>query len=113
MRFGATAWSQDSKTVYFNRLRQMQPGDPGTDTPRNSTLYGWNLQDKPVALLGTSAGRGPAFAPEEFPVLGITPGTPEALALSMNGVQNEWKAWIAPATDVANPKTVAGSPWLT
>jgi prolyl oligopeptidase len=106
VRFGATAWSDDSKTVYFNRLRQMKPGDPETDTYKNSTLYGWNLQGQPVALLGTSAGRGPGFAPEEFPVLGITPGAPEALALSINGVQNEWKAWTAPVAEVANPKTV-------
>ncbi|MEO6798564.1 MAG: prolyl oligopeptidase family serine peptidase [Rhodanobacter sp.] len=106
VRFGATAWSNDSKTVYFNRLRQLKPGEPGTDTYKNSTLYGWNLKDHPFALLGTSVGHGPTFAPEEFPVLGINPGTPDAMALSLNGVQNEWKAWVAPAADLANPKTV-------
>lgn len=106
VRFGATAWSNDSKTVYFNRLRRLKPGEPGTDTYKNSILYGWNLKDRPVALLGTSVGHGPRFAPEEFPVLGINPGSTEALALSINGVQNEWKAWVAPAADVANPNTV-------
>ena len=106
VQFGATAWSNDSKTVYFNRLRQMKPGDPGTDTYKNSTLYGWNFKGKPFAVLGTSVGHGPKFTPEEFPVLGISLGSTEALALSINGVQNEWKAWTTPAADVANPKTV-------
>lgn len=106
VRFGATAWNADSTTVYYNRLAKLKPGAPETDTYKNSTLYGWSLQSKPIALLGTSAGSGPKFAPEEFPVLIISPGSSEALALSINGVQNEGKAWLTPAADVANPKAV-------
>ncbi|MBS0381709.1 MAG: prolyl oligopeptidase family serine peptidase [Proteobacteria bacterium] len=105
VRFGATAWSDDSKTVYFNRLAKLKSGAPETDTYKNSTLDAWNLQGKPITLLGTSAGHGPKFAPEEFPVLMLMPGARDALAMSINGVQNEWKAWIAPAHDAANPKT--------
>lgn len=103
VRFGATTWSNDSNTVYFNRLAKLKPGAPGTDTYKNSTLYAWNLKDEPVALLGTRVGSGPKFAPEEFPVLGITPGAPDAIAISLNGVQNEWKAWLAPVADAAKP----------
>ena len=101
VRFGATTWSNDSKVVYFNRLAKLKPGAPETDTYKNSTLYGWDLQGQPVALLGTQVARGPKFAPEEFPVLGITPGATDAIAISLNGVQNEWKAWLAPAVDAA------------
>lgn len=104
-RFGATAWSTDSKTVYFNRLAKLKPGAPGTDTYKNSTLYGWNLKDAPVALLGSQVGHGPKFEPEVFPILGLVPGATDAIAVSLNGVQNEWKAWTAPAGEVANPKT--------
>jgi prolyl oligopeptidase len=106
VRFGATAWSNDSATVYFNRLQQMKPGAAETDTYKNSTLYGWDLKDAPFVVLGTSAGHGPRFAPEEFPFLGVTPGSDEALAVSINGVQNEWKAWTAPVAEVANAKAV-------
>ncbi|WHZ19730.1 MAG: Prolyl endopeptidase [Rhodanobacteraceae bacterium] len=103
-RFGATAWSADSKTVYFNRLAKLKPGAPETDTYKNSTLDAWDLSGQPVSLLGTSAGHGPKFAPEEFPVLMVVPGAKAALALSINGVQNEGKAWTTPAADAANPK---------
>lgn len=105
VRIGATAWSTDSKTVYYNQLAELEPGAPGTDTYKNSTLYGWNLSGTPFAVLGTSAGRGPEFAPEETPELTIRPGSSAALALSTNGVQNEFKAWIAPAADAVSPKT--------
>ena len=100
VQFGATAWSADSKTVYFNRLAQLAAGAPETDTYKNSTLYGWNPKGKPVALLG----RGPKFAPEEFPALGLVPGATHAMALSIDGVQNELKAWLAPVADAADPK---------
>jgi prolyl oligopeptidase len=104
-RFGATAWSDDSGTVYFNRLAKLEAGAPETDTYKNSTLYGWNLSDPPVALLGTGAGHGPTFEPEAFPFIGVTPGASDAIAVSLNGVQNEWKAWVAPSAQAADPKT--------
>ena len=103
VRFGATTWSNDSKTVYFNRLAKLKPGAPETDTYKNSTLYGWDLKGEPVALLGTRVASGPKFAPEAFPFLGITPSATEAIAISLNGVQNEWKAWLAPVADAAKP----------
>lgn len=104
-RFGATAWSDDSKIVYFNRLAKLKPGEPETDTYKNSTLDAWDLTGTPATVFGSRTGHGPKFAPGEFPVLVLTPGATEALALSINGVQNEWKAWIAPAADARNPKT--------
>lgn len=103
VRFGATAWSDDAKTVYFNRLAKLPPGAPGTDTYKNSSLEAWDLRGEPVTVLGTRAGHGPEFAPEEFPVLFLVPGASDALAMSINGVQNEWKAWVAPAADAAKP----------
>jgi prolyl oligopeptidase len=39
-------------------------------------------------------------------VLGITPGSTVAMAISINGVQNEAKAWTTPAADVEDPKAV-------
>lgn len=105
-RFGASAWSADSKTVYFNRLAKLKPGAPETDTYKNSTLEAWNLAGAPVTVLGNGANHGPKFAPEEFPILMIAPGASRALAMSINGVQNEWKAWIAPAREATNPKAI-------
>jgi len=105
VRFGATAWSPDSKTVYFNRLAQLKPGEPETDKYKNSTLDGWNLSAKPYTVLGTTAGHGPAFTPEAFPILGIVPGASFATAFSLNGVQNELKLWLAPVAGVNDPKT--------
>lgn len=104
-RFGATAWSDDARTLYFNRLQLLKPGQPETDKYKDSTLNVWNMQGQPVALLGATTSHGPKLGADEFPVLLISPGAPMAVALSRNGVQNELKLWLAPVGQAANAKT--------
>lgn len=105
VQFGATAWSDDAGTVYFNRLKELKPGEAETEKYKDSTLYMWNLKAQPVALLGSTVGHGPKFGPGEFPVISISPGAPMAAALSINGVQREYKLWLAPIAGVADPRT--------
>lgn len=101
--FGATTWSNDSRRLYFIRLKQLQPGDPATEKYRDASLVRWDLKSEPIAILGSKAGRGPAFNPDEIPVLGIQPGTRLAIAASINGVQNEQALWLAPEGQVDDP----------
>ena len=106
-QFGATAWSNDSATLYFNRLQELRPGDPEIGRYKNSTLDAWDLKAAPAALLGATAGHGPKVGEDEFPVVLINPGAPLAVMDSVNGVQNEQKLWLAPAGQAAK----ADAPW--
>jgi prolyl oligopeptidase len=111
-RFGATAWSTDSKTVYFNRLQLLGPGAAETDKYKNSVALAWDLKSEPVAVFGPSVGHGPAMKPDEFPAIIYNPGAPLAAALSINGVQNELAAWTAPVATLTDPKAV-WTPFVT
>jgi len=102
-QFGATSWSLDSKSLYFIRLKQLKLADPGTEKYRDATLVGWNLKSDPVPLYGSLLTNGPKFTADETPVLVIEPTSPIAVLLSINGVQNEVKAWTAPVADAAGP----------
>ena len=102
-QFGATSWSLDSKSLYFIRLKQLKPTDPGTEKYRDATLVGWNLKSDPVPLYGSLMAKGPKFTADETPVLALAPTSPIAILLSINGVQNEVKAWTAPVAQAANP----------
>ncbi|HEY3638653.1 MAG TPA: hypothetical protein VGK90_10925 [Rhizomicrobium sp.] len=104
-QFGATGWTDDAKTVYFNRLKQVGPKDPGTEKYKDSTLDAWDMKSDPVPILGTTVGHGPTFQPAEFPVVSTSIGAPVAAALSINGVQNELAMWLTPAGSVGDPKT--------
>jgi prolyl oligopeptidase len=101
-RFGATAWSDDSQQLYFIRLAKLQANAPATDTYKNATADVWDLKSEPVALLGASVGHGPSIKSEEFPLVQITPGSPIAAAVSINGVQNEIAMWLGSAATASD-----------
>ena len=58
-QFGATSWSDDSKSLYFIRLKRPAAGDPATDKYLNATADAWDLKSEPVAILGASVGPRP------------------------------------------------------
>jgi prolyl oligopeptidase len=95
--FGTTSWSLDSKSVYFIRLKKLGPSDPGTEKYRDAELDVWDLKSEPVMLYGSRSGREPRIGADETPALAMTPSVVPAILISQNGVQNEQKAWVAPA----------------
>ncbi|MEJ0028445.1 MAG: prolyl oligopeptidase family serine peptidase [Rhizomicrobium sp.] len=101
--YGTTSWSADSKTLYFIRMKELKPTDPGTEKYRDATLESWNLKSDPVPLYGSLTGHGPAITADETPALAFSPASPVAVLLSINGVQPEYKAWTAPAAKAADP----------
>jgi prolyl oligopeptidase len=110
--FGATSWSDDSKTLFFIRLKKLAANDPPTDKYKDATADIWDLTSEPVPILGSAVGHGPAFKPAEFPAIALSVGAPVAAALSINGVQNEIAMWLAPAASVNDPK-VAWKEFIT
>ncbi len=111
-QFGATAWSDDSRILYFIRLKQLAPGEPEIDRYKDGTADAWDLKSDPVPVLGSTVGHGPAFKPDEFPAIVISVGAPVSAALSINGVQNELAMWLAPADRISDPK-VTWTPFIT
>ena len=104
---GYVAWCDDSTRLYFPRLKRLAKGEDEGEKYRNPTLVGWDLKSSPVAVLGSTVAHGPKFLPDELPTLGITPGSPMAMAVSINGVQNEQALWLAPASQVGD----RAAPW--
>ena len=105
--FGATAWSEDSHWLHFNRLKKLAPGEPDIDKYKDSMATAWDLHGDPIAVAGRGVSHGTSFEPDEIPILSIVPQTPVALLASVNGVQNELKMWSAPVAEAANPS----APW--
>jgi prolyl oligopeptidase len=103
-QFGATGWTDDSRILYFNRLKKLAPTDAPTEKYKDSTADAWDMKSDPVHVIGSSVGHGPPIAPAEFPLISTTIGAPVAAALSINGVQNELAMWLAPANRVSDPK---------
>ena len=105
--FGATSWSDDSTLLYFIRLKKLAKGEPAVDKYKNVTANAWNLKAKPVPVAGNGIGKQGLFKPGDFPAIDLAPTAPRAVLLSINGVQNEIKAWTAPVADASS----ATAPW--
>lgn len=103
-QFGATAWSDDARTLYFVRLKKLGPNDPPTEKYKDATADAWDLKSEPAPVLGAGLGHGPALAHEEFPLVQLGVGSPMAAAFSINGVQNELAIWLTAVARVQDPK---------
>ena len=80
---------------YFIRLKQLSPGEAEVNKYKNATAQVWELKSDPVSVAGNGIGNA-KLSPDEFPAISINPGAPMAMLVSINGVQNELKAWTAP-----------------
>ncbi len=106
---GFQTWSNDSSTLYLARLKKLAAGEAEIEKYRNASLVAWDLKSEPVAMLGSTVDRGPSFLPDELPALSISPGAPMAMAVSINGVQNELALWLAPVSASERPEGEVGS----
>jgi prolyl oligopeptidase len=104
--YGACAWSNDSKLLYFIQLQKVAKGDE-ISKYRNPTVLVWDLKSAPHPVAGSGVGKNTEFLPDEAPTISITPGSNVALLQSRNGVQPELKMWTAPAASASSPD----APW--
>lgn len=105
-RFGVSAWSSDSRKLFFLRMKHLVAGEPQTDKERYVSAQVWDLKSAPVALVGNDAGTV-KLSPDEQPCVFLFRDSSIAILASFNGVQNELKLWWAPAKLASDPK----APW--
>jgi prolyl oligopeptidase len=106
-RFGATGWTDDGRTLFFSLLADLPPNAPVTDKYQNSVAYSWDLKGTPVPLLGGKTPAAIAVPPVMFPLITAIHGAPLAIALVINGTQNEHEFWTVPVGQAAIPN----APW--
>ncbi len=109
--FGSVAWSDDGNTVYYLRRQELKPGDPPVAKYLNVRTYAHvvgqpSASDVPVF----GAGIDPAVAvpPTVFAVFAVSPETPYASGLLINGVDRFATVYVAPKSAIGNPATI---PW--
>jgi prolyl oligopeptidase len=108
--FGSPSWLADGRLLY-NRLQKLGPNSPATDKYVNSRAYvhvlGTNPDDD-APLLGAGLAPSIAVDPPEIPIVANPIGSKYAIGLVINGVQNEFKLYVAPVASLAGDKT----PWV-
>jgi prolyl oligopeptidase len=98
--YGVTSWAPDGRSLYVIQLAAMKPGMSALQKYQNSRVMRLPLGGtagslKPVLGPGTP---GVKIAPEETPALSLTADGRWALAVVINGVQRELRAYAAEAS---------------
>jgi prolyl oligopeptidase len=106
--FGATAWTADGKTLFYNQLPELKPGESQNDRELRSIAFRHTLgatSDAPV--FGPGLDSKVSFVPTDLPFVVISPVSHYAIGVIAHGVQNEQTIYVAPADDVAAGRGIA------
>lgn len=106
-RFDGVQWTDDGTAMVLDLLNPLAPGEGEIDKYKNVKVYFWDLKTPPVPILGNPLPGPIRLTPDESPAIILSPGSSLALALNINGVQNELEIWTAPAAAATKP----GAPW--
>jgi len=109
-QYAGPSWLPDGRLEY-SRLQKLAPDAPVTDKYQNQRVYLHKLGESPdndVLLFGAGVSPLAAIDPTELVYASNPLGSSYVVALAINGVQREFKLWIAPLAAVNGNKT----PWV-
>lgn len=101
-QFAAPNWAPDDHSLFVNLLTPLKPGQDEIAKYKFSKVYVWDLKGVPVPILGAGLSRTISFEPAETPFVATFPDSILALAVNINGVQNEVALWTASVAEAAH-----------
>lgn len=95
--FGATAWTEDGKTIFYNQLPLLAAGESENDRELRSIVYRHTLgaATADTAIFGTGIAANVPFAPTDVPVVNTSTASNYAVGVVLHGVQNEATLYVA------------------
>ena len=99
-------WLPDDSAFVYLRERALPAGTPETEKYKGASAFLHRMKGEgpDVALLTAGTKDHLAIAAEEFPVVQPVVGTPWAVAIPANGVENEIDLYAAPIGKASDPK---------
>ena len=99
-------WLPDDSGFVYLRERALAAGAPETEKYKGASAFLHRIKGSgaDVALLTAGTSANLAIAAEEFPVVQPLVGTPWAVAIPANGVENEIDLYAAPIAKASDPK---------
>lgn len=108
--FGVSAWSPDDKSVFYNQLRALRPGEPEQDRELRSLVYrhvvGSDLPDVPV--FGYGVDEKLRFQPIDLPFVVASPTSAYAFGVVLHGSKLGEAIYVAPLDAVLDDTPI---PW--
>jgi prolyl oligopeptidase len=107
--FGASAWTNDGKTIFYNQFPELKAGESENDRELRSMEFRHTLgaTNPDVAVFGIGLDPKVDFVPTDFPFAVISPVSPYAVGAIAHGVQNEQTLYVARVSELLSNQPVA------
>lgn len=66
-QFGMLAWSDDSATLFINRLQKLSPGQSALDKYRDTTIDAWDMREQPRTVFSRALLPSSGLSPTDEP----------------------------------------------
>jgi prolyl oligopeptidase len=102
-QFGMMAWSDDSSTLYFNRLKALSTGESTQNRYTGSTVDAWKLGSSPFTAVGHAALKAAGLPESETPQIVISSTSSMAALRLENGADPNIAIWLKPKSKIEAP----------
>jgi prolyl oligopeptidase len=106
-QFGLMSWSDDSSTLFFNRLKSLAAGETALDRYTGSTVDAWDMRSPPRTVLDHGPLQAAGLPPSETPQFVLSPTSATAALRLQNGADPNIAIWIA-----AKPRMTSEDSWV-
>jgi prolyl oligopeptidase len=106
-QFGLMSWSDDSSTLFFNRLKSLSAGETALDRYTGSTVDAWDMRSPPRTVLGHAPLQAAGLSPSETPQFVLSPTSATAALRLQNGADPNIAIWTA-----AKPEMTSERSWV-
>ncbi len=106
---GATAWGPDSKTLFYNQLAELKPGESENDRELRSKAYRHTIGSSGPdhAIFGMGLDSKVPMVPIDSPYIVISPASNFAIGVVDHSVQNELTLYVAPVAAVLSASAIS------
>jgi len=101
-QFGMMTWSDDSSTLFFNRLKTLSPGETPLDRYTGSTVDAWDMKAPATTALSRARLESAGLPASETPQIILSSTSAVAALRLQNGADPNIAIWLAPKSRIAS-----------
>jgi prolyl oligopeptidase len=102
-QFGMLAWSENSATVFLNRLRQLLPAENPLNRYRETTVDAWNMREHPQTVFSRALLPSAGLSPTDEPQFVLPSASRFAFLRLEDGADPNIAIYVAPTDQVRSP----------
>lgn len=103
-QFGMLGWSEDSATVFINRLRKVLPAENPLDRYRETTVDAWDMRESPQTVFSRALLPSSGLSPTDEPQFILPAASQFGFLRLQDGADPDIAIYVSPKNQVRSPR---------